>query len=182
MQNGPVSAWFGHGHGNLPSGHNRTISTKTTAEIRTMVNAVGMRRECSVMDPIFVPTIEATSAAWCRLRRVLFDYSAASTGCEVRSASPAWPCARRRPPLEFEREGHEWTTLNANDVEASLAVHYYPSVAISAAKQGKKEAPPQEGSGAGREGLRTGEGLKPRPAGATAAGPRGARGSVWLVY
>ena len=41
--------------------------------------------------------------------------------------------------LNLEREGHEWTTLNANDVEASLAVHYYPVVAISAAKQGKKK-------------------------------------------
>ena len=134
------------------------------------------------MDPIFVPTIEATSAAWCRLRRVLFDYSAASTGCEVRSASPAWPCARRRPPLESRTRGSRVDDPERQDVEASLAVHYYPVVAISAAKQGKKEAPPQEGSGAGREGLRTGEGLKPRPAGATAAGPRGARGSVWLVY
>ena len=42
MQNGPLSgrweaAWFGHGHGNLPSGHSRTISTKITAKIRTTV-------------------------------------------------------------------------------------------------------------------------------------------------
>jgi hypothetical protein len=91
-------------------------------------------------------------------------------------------CSTIQRRLLDVRYDHEWTTLNANDVEASLAVHYYPVVAISAAKQGKKEAPPQEGSGAGREGLRTGEGLKPRPAGATAAGPQGARGSVWLVY
>ena len=70
------------------------------------------------MDPIFVPTIEGDRAAWCRLRRVLFDYSAASTGCELRSASPAWPCSRRRPPLESPTRGSRVADLHADDVEA----------------------------------------------------------------
>ena len=38
------AARFDHGHGNPPSGHSRTISTKTTAKIRTTVKAVGKRR------------------------------------------------------------------------------------------------------------------------------------------
>jgi hypothetical protein len=82
--------------------------------------------------------------------------------------------------LSLEREGHEWTTLNANDVEASLAVHYYPVVAISAAKQGKKEAPPQEGSGVRTR--RIAHGAEASSCYATAAGPRGSRRAAipWL--
>ena len=60
--------------------------------------------------------------------------------------------------LSLEREGHEWTTVNANDVEASLAVHYYHTCGSDQrgeARQ-KKEARHRREGGPGREGLRTG--------------------------